>query len=94
VFLFPVDTMDFLFSTAFRSNMGHTQLLFSGYWGDFSRGKSCCIVKLISHIHLVSKTRNVELYIRSYIRLHGVVLKEVGENGSFYRFDLFISPLR
>jgi hypothetical protein len=50
------------------------QLLLDYYYHILSRGKCGRGVKLTTHLHLVSRSRMVELYLRSLIRLHGKVL--------------------
>jgi hypothetical protein len=54
-------------------------------------------VKLAAHLHLVPKSRMVELYNHSPIRLHGVVLNQLntGTNLFFlpFTFGLFILSL-
>jgi hypothetical protein len=45
-----------------------------GTWGFFPGGKSGKDVKLTTHLHLLPKSRMVELYLHSPIRLHGIVL--------------------
>jgi hypothetical protein len=42
--------------------------------GLFSRGKNGWGVKLTTHVHMVLKSRMMELYLHSPISLHGVVL--------------------
>jgi hypothetical protein len=44
-----------------------------GNVGFFLLGKRSRSVKLTTHLHLVSGSRMVELYLRSCIRIHGVV---------------------
>jgi hypothetical protein len=53
---------------------GSPSLLSGGHRGLFPRGKSDRGVKLTIHLHPVPKSRIVELYLHSLIRLHGVVL--------------------
>jgi hypothetical protein len=49
-------------------------LLSNGYWGLFTQGSSGQGNQLTTHLHLVSSSRMMELYLCSPIRLHGVVL--------------------
>jgi hypothetical protein len=53
---------------------GPSNLLSNGCRGLFPRGKSGRRLKLITHRHLVQRSRMVELYIHSPIRFHCVVL--------------------
>jgi hypothetical protein len=53
---------------------GPPSLLSNGYRGLFLRGQSSRGLNLTTHLHLVPRSRMVELYLRSPIRLHGVVL--------------------
>jgi hypothetical protein len=48
---------------------GQPSLLSNGYRGLSPRG-----VKLTTHLHLVPKSRMVELYLHSPICLHGIVV--------------------
>jgi hypothetical protein len=54
---------------------GPHNFLSNGYWGLFPRGQSGRDVKLTTHLQLVPRSRKVDLYIHSPLRLHGVVLK-------------------
>jgi hypothetical protein len=51
---------------------GPPSLLSNGHWGKSGRG-----MKLTTHFHLEPRLRKVELHLRSPIRLHGVVLKQL-----------------
>jgi hypothetical protein len=42
--------------------------------GDIPRGENGWGLKLTTHLHLVPKSRIVELYLHSSISLHGIVL--------------------
>jgi hypothetical protein len=42
---------------------------------SFHGGKAARGVKLTTHLHLVAKSRNVELYLNFPICLNGIVLK-------------------
>jgi hypothetical protein len=53
---------------------GPPGLLSSGYRRLFPWGYSAWGVKLTTHLHLVPRSRMVELYLHSPIRLHGVVI--------------------
>jgi hypothetical protein len=46
----------------------------SEYRGVFLRRSSGRVVKLTTHLHLVPRSRMMELYINSPIRLHGIML--------------------
>jgi hypothetical protein len=56
---------------------GPPSLLSNGYHGMYSRGKSSGDVKLTTHLHLVPRSRMVELYLHSPICLHGIVRKYI-----------------
>jgi hypothetical protein len=45
-----------------------------GTWGFFPRTRNGPGVKLTTHFHAVLRTRTVEQYLHSPIRLHGVAL--------------------
>jgi hypothetical protein len=64
----------FFYSTASRLAQDPTQLLIQWVPGLFPRGWSRQGVKLTTHLHLVLRSRMVELYLQSPIHLHGVVL--------------------
>jgi hypothetical protein len=51
---------------------GPLTFLSKGYWGLFPKGETGRSVKLTTHLHLVPRSRLVELYFHSPIRLHGV----------------------
>jgi hypothetical protein len=60
----------FLYSTMFRPALGPTQPPIQWLPGFLSPG-----VKLTTNLHLVLRSRMVELYLHSPIRLHSIVLK-------------------
>jgi hypothetical protein len=51
---------------------GLPSLLFNGYRGFFPRGQSDRSVKLTTHLHLVLRSRKVELNLHSAVNLHGI----------------------
>jgi hypothetical protein len=53
---------------------GPSRLLSNEYRGFFPQVQSGRGVKLTTHLHLVPRSRMVELYLHSLIRLHGVTL--------------------
>jgi hypothetical protein len=57
-----------------RRLWGPPKLLPNGYQGLFPRGLSSCGVKYTAYLHLVPKSRMVELYLHSPIRIHFAVL--------------------
>jgi hypothetical protein len=59
----------FLYSTASKLTLGPTQLHIQWVPGFLSPG-----VKLTTHLHLLPRSRIVELYLHSAIRFDGVVL--------------------
>jgi hypothetical protein len=65
----PVRVKNFLFSTASRPALGSTQPPIQWVLGPLSPE-----VKLTASLHLVPKSKMVELYLCSQIRLYGVVL--------------------
>jgi hypothetical protein len=54
-----------------------SSLLSNGYWGLCSLGWSDQGVNLTSHLYLVMRSRMVELYPHSLIRLYGIVLNSL-----------------
>jgi hypothetical protein len=61
-----------------RTGSGGTPgLLSNGYWGLFPSGQSGRGAMLTTHLQLVTRSRKVDLYIHSLIRLHGVVLNSL-----------------
>jgi hypothetical protein len=65
----------FLSSAASRPSLGPTSASYPmGTGADFPRGKAEMGMKLTIHIHLVPRSRMVELYLHSPIRLDGIVL--------------------
>jgi hypothetical protein len=71
-------------------------LLSNGYWGLFNRGLSGRGVNLTTHLHLVPRSRMVELYLHSPVCLHGIVLDwlSTGTTLSLFRWraPLFRTP--
>jgi hypothetical protein len=53
---------------------GPTNIVFIGYRGLFPHGWGGWGVKLTAHLHPVPRSKLVELYLNSPIRLHGLVL--------------------
>jgi hypothetical protein len=53
---------------------GPPSLLSNEYEGLFPWGESDRGLKLTAHLHLVPRSKCVELYLHSPIRLHGLVL--------------------
>jgi hypothetical protein len=49
----------------------------SGYQGLFPWGKSVQDVEITTYHHIVPRSRMVELYLHSPIRLHDVVLNQL-----------------
>jgi hypothetical protein len=49
-------------------------LIHNGYRGLFPRDYSGRGVKMTTHLHLVQRSRMVELYLHFFIRLRGIVL--------------------
>jgi hypothetical protein len=64
----------FLFSTASRPTVGPTQLPIRWVPGALSPGVKPQRVKLATHLHLMPRSRKVNLYLHSPIYLHGIVL--------------------
>jgi hypothetical protein len=56
---------------------GPPSLLSVGYRWLFPWGKSGWGVNLITHLHLVPRSRKLELYLHSQICLHGIVLNSL-----------------
>jgi hypothetical protein len=67
----------FLFYTTSRLVLGPTRLISNGYRELFPQGESGRDMKLTTQVHLVPRSRIVELYLHSLIRLHGVVLNKL-----------------
>jgi hypothetical protein len=65
----------FVFSTASKLALWSSQPPIQWVPGSFSWGWSVGGVKLTTHHLLVSRSRMVELYFHSLIRLHGMVFK-------------------
>jgi hypothetical protein len=55
---------------------GPLSLLSNGYRWFFPRGKSSRGMKLTTHLHLVPRSKMVELYISSPVRVHGMGLED------------------
>jgi hypothetical protein len=70
----PGRVKNFHFSIPSRPALGSTQPPIKWLSGALSRGLSGRGVKLTTHLQLVPRARNVDLYIHSHIRLHGVML--------------------
>jgi hypothetical protein len=56
-----------------------------GTGGSFLEGKAAGGVKLIAQLHLVPRSRMLELYFYSPIRLPGVVLIKHTDNSAYAR---------
>jgi hypothetical protein len=65
----PGSRKNFIFSTASRPNMGPAQPPI-----QWVLGVKRPWLEAVTHLHLVPRSRMVELYIHSLIRLHGVLL--------------------
>jgi hypothetical protein len=77
----------FLFSVASRPPLEPTQLTIQWVPILHPRKESGRSVKLTTHLHLVPRSRMVELYVHSSIRLHGIVLQYIikyRDNVAFY----------
>jgi hypothetical protein len=70
---------------------GPSSLLSNGYLGIFFPGAKQLGVKLTTHFHLVPRSRMMELYLRSPIFLHGIVLNSLstGTTSPFFTFNGF-----
>jgi hypothetical protein len=64
----------FIFSTASKQTLGPIQSHIQWVRWAHPQGYSGRSVKLTTHLHLVPRSRMVELYLHSYVRLHGIVL--------------------
>jgi hypothetical protein len=71
----------FMFSTASKPALGSTQPLVQRISKLRGRG-----VKPTTHLHLVPKSRILELYVQSTTRLHGVVLKYIIKYGDNFTY--------
>jgi hypothetical protein len=69
-----------VFSTAFRQALRSIQHPIQWVRGEISPG-----VKVATHLHLVLRSRMVELYLHSPICLHGIVLNYLSR-GTFLPF--------
>jgi hypothetical protein len=71
---------------------GPPSLLTNVYQGFFSREQSGRSVKLTVHLHLLPKSREVELYLHASTCLHGIVLNKLstGTTLPFTNFKLCI----
>jgi hypothetical protein len=78
-----------LFSSSQRPDpLWRPPSLLSNEYRGFSRGYSSRSVKLTIHLHLVPRSRTLELCLRSPIRLHGVeliYLVKHRDNFTFYQ---------
>jgi hypothetical protein len=71
----PGRLKNFLFSTSSTLTLGSTQLPIQWVPGALSLGgKAAGGVKLYTHLQLVLRSRNMDLYIHFPLRLHGVAL--------------------
>jgi hypothetical protein len=73
-FWFPVGSRDFLFSTECRKALGPTWCPTHWVPEVFCPGKTGRGAELTTHLHLVPRSRMLELHLHSPIPLHGVLL--------------------
>jgi hypothetical protein len=79
----------FLFSTVSKLALGLIQPSIQWELGHFLQGLSGQGVKLTTHLHLVPRSRMVELYFHSTICLHGLVHNELYTGRTFRFYFLF-----
>jgi hypothetical protein len=76
----------FLYSTAYRPALEPPSRLSNGYRGLFPRGESGKSVKLITHLHLVLRSRMAELYLHSpHVFMAWALINKLS-TGSVYLF--------
>jgi hypothetical protein len=61
-----------------------------GTGGSLPKGKVAGGVKLTTHLHLVPRSRTVELYLHSSMCLHSIVLHQLS---LFYLTDYIVAEL-
>jgi hypothetical protein len=68
-------------------------LLSNGYWGLYPQEESSRGVKLTTNLHLVLRSRMVEVNLHSLICLHGIVLNYIIKNRDNFTYTFTLTHI-